>query len=885
MKISGDSIKTKVVIGFTLALSIVVAAIYLTYTSFTKLLDSVEVLSQPNTKLVELQQTLSTISTAESAIRAYTLTTNEEHFRAYLSHLDTIQSRIDSLEHLMQDSPRELAQVDSISALLHEKQKSLNLYVALKKQQKENNYSGKAMRQIASTAKQKPLSTTIRQHTTTTISDRLDMNGTNAGESLDVPQQVEEKEDKRGFFGKIFSKKEKEPKNLPPPPKVIVPQLNVKQEVEVDTSTAAIPVAPLNQVRRILHNVQREADEQAQQLQAKELALLQQDKQIMDQVRTMMHELERHEQEQTALKSNEARKVAQETSGIMLAIGMLGLVSGIAFILVILRDLTRSNNYKSRLIQAQKEAVQLARAKEAFVANMSHEMRTPLNVVLGFTQQLRHTPLQPQQAEHLQAIDGAGQHLLHIVNDVLDLSKMEAGKLQINHTPFSLRQLLTQVEQAFALKASSKSILLSFHTDSAIPDSLCADALRLKQVLFNLVDNAIKFTHQGEVKVDVRLRSRRRSRVALSIAVSDTGIGIPQERLQHVFGEFNQADDSILRKYGGTGLGLPISKKLVDMQGGTLMVKSEYSQGTTFTIVLPMQVSQQEAPAPPAEAVPLPAAFRGFKALVVDDDAYSRTLCNLILSRWGMQVHLANDGQEALELVQQHSFDIVLTDIQLPGMSGKTVARNIRKLDKQVPIIALTANILSNEAGFFKNSAITGHILKPFTEQELHQKLAEALPAEPIAPEPTPVPQQQSIAAPAKRVAEAEEKASEEGGLYDLSEMRLFTGDDHQALAAILEVLVQDQEQNLEQLQQAAAAQNWEAAGNMAHKMLTAFKHLKAHSVTPHLLQLEQVLHTGQQEVAVLEQAVQAAQPQVQQVLRALQLEMQNLNAMAEATS
>lgn len=881
MKIFGDSIKTKVVIGFTLALSIVVAAIYLTYTSFTKLLDSVEVLSQPNHKLKELQHTLATISTAESAIRAYTLTTKEDHFKAYLMHLDTIESQIDSLERMMQHSPRELAQVDSISVLLDAKQQSLERYVALKKQQKLNNYSGKAMRQIASTAEEKPLSTTIRQHTTTTISDRLDMNGTGPELQEESPaeqeQQVEKDEDKRGFFGRLFSKKEKEGRQQEAPPKVIVPQLDVKQEIKIDTSRASTPVAPLNKVRRILHNVQREADAQEQQLEAKELALLQQDKQIMDQIRTMIYELENHEQAQTAINSSRARSVAQETSVIMLIIGIIGLGSGIAFILVILRDLTRSNNYKSRLIHAQKEAVKLARAKEAFVANMSHEMRTPLNVILGFTQQMRHTPLQPQQQDHVQAINGAGQHLLHIVNDVLDLSKIEAGKLEIDHTPFGLRQLLTDVEQAFQLKASSKSVLLTCKADEHIPDALCGDPLRLKQVLFNLVDNAIKFTHQGEVTVDVRLRSRRRSRAVLSIAVADTGIGIPEDRMQHVFGEFNQADDSILRKYGGTGLGLSISKKLVEMQGGTLTVNSVYGEGTTFTIVLPMRVTQEQVPSLPAESVPMPAAFKGFKALVVDDDAYSRTLCDLILSRWGMQVHLANDGQEALDLVQEHTFDIVLTDIQLPGMSGKTVARNIRKLDKQVPIIALTANILSNDADFFKNTAITAHILKPFTEQELHQKLAEALPTTPIVPFEPIATIQQPIAEPkpAQNHDDAQEGLDE--ALFDLSEMRLFTGDDQQALADILELLLEDQEQNLEKLQQTAEANDWEANANMAHKMLTAFKHLHAYSVTPYLQQLEQVLHTGNPDEAILRQAAGEAQRQVQEVLAALRREVASM--------
>lgn len=591
-----------------------------------------------------------------------------------------------------------------------------------------------------------------------------------------------------------------------------------------------------------------------------------------------MYQLERHEQEQAALNSSRARDVAEETSVIMLLIGIVGLGSGIAFILMILRDLTRSNNYKSRLIQAQKEAVKLARAKEAFVANMSHEMRTPLNVILGFTQQMRHAPLQPQQQEHLQAINGAGQHLLHIVNDVLDLSKIEAGKLQIDRTVFSLHRLLTEVEQAFALKASSKSVTFSCKADPAIPDGLCGDALRLKQVLFNLADNAIKFTHQGQVQVEVSLRSRRRNRAVLSIAVADTGIGIPQERIQHVFGEFNQADDSILRKYGGTGLGLSISKKLVEMQGGTLAVNSVYGEGTTFTIVLPMQVAQEQVPAAPPEPLAVPATFRGFKVLVVDDDAYSRTLCDLILSRWGMKVYLANDGQEALDLVQQHSFDVVLTDIQLPGMSGKTVARNIRRLDKQVPIIALTANILSNDTDFFKNSAITAHVMKPFTEQELHEKLAEALPISPIDVQE----EEQHVPAGTLRLPAAAVAQTPEAPLYDLSEMRLFTGDDHQALADVLEVLVEDQEQNLKQLEQTAAAQDWEANANMAHKMLTAFKHLKAHTVTPYLLQLEQVLHTGEAEQSVLEQAVAEALPQVQKVLGALRQELQSVRATAE---
>ncbi|MHA6249499.1 ATP-binding protein [Pontibacter sp. CAU 1760] len=872
MKIFGDSIKSKVIVGFTLALGIVLAAVYLTYTSFTKLLNSVDVLSKPNSKLAEMQFTLATISSAESSIRAYTLTTKPEHFQEYLSHLKTVEDQISSLHYLMQDNPQEIAQLDSISSLLEAKEQSLEQYVALKKEQQSLDYSGKAMRQIASTVEEQPLATTIKQHTTTTISDRLTLEK-DAEEPDDsvFQQQEQQSEPKRGFFGKLFSKKGKEDIKPTPPPKVIVPQLNVTQEVRIDTNATATRVAPLAKVRRILHSVQRESDKKKEVLQAKELALLQQDKHIMDQVRDMMYQLEQNEQAQMQENSVQARKVAKETSTVLLIIGVLGLSAGLAFMLVILRDITRSNNYKAKLVIAQKEALQLARAKEAFVANMSHEMRTPLNVIMGFSQQLHHTPLEQQQQEYLQAVNGAGEHLLHIVNDVLDLSKIEAGKLHINHTVFSLKQMLKQVEHAFALKASSKRIHFLTRTDETIPDVLQGDALRLKQVLFNLVDNAIKFTHEGRVLVSVRLKTIRRTRVVISFAVSDTGIGIPEERIQYVFGEFNQADNSILRKYGGTGLGLSISKKLVEMQGGTLNVQSVHNQGTTFTFVLPLQVSKEGLPAPVASTAPaLPTTFQGYTALVIDDDAYSRKLCELILSRWGMEVHLANDGQEAMAQVRERRFDIVLTDIQLPGVSGKTVARNIRKVDKKVPILALTANILSNEENFFQNSAISGHLLKPFTEQELHQKLAEALPVPAQVSPAYPV----AIEEPVAVVASATDAP-----LYDLSEMRMFTGTDEEALAAVLEVLLADQQQNLQDLSTAAAQKEWEKAANVAHKMLTAFKHLKAHTVTPALLEVEQVLHTGYADPAELTEATRQVAQHTKLVLAALQQEQEALRA------
>ena len=867
MKLFGDSIKAKVLVGFGLALSMVVVAIYLTYASFTQLLNSVDELSKPNTKLTSLHHTLATISAAESSIRAYTLTTREHHFRAYLNHLDTIEGQLDTLRAMMGRNKADVAHIDSIGVLLKAKQKSMQRFVALKKEQQRLNPSDKALRQIASAAEPKPTSTTIRQHTTTTISDRLPT----AREAAEPQPEQETPDSKKSFWGKLFSRKEKETPQSSKPPQVIIPEINVTQEVKVDTNNVVAPVAQLAKVRNILNKVKRESEKKEAILKAEELALLQQDKQIMDQIRGMMYELEQHEQAQEQLNSETARNVAKETSTILLLVGILGLGSGVAFILLILRDITRSNNYKSSLIRAQKQAVQLARAKEAFVANMSHEMRTPLNVILGFTEQMQHTQLQKQQQEHVQAINSAGQHLLHIVNDVLDLSKLEAGKLSINPTHFNLQQLVTELEQAFVLKASAKGISFKCSVDANVPDTLQGDLLRIKQVLFNLIDNAIKFTHEGQVEVSVSLKSQRRNRVTACFMISDTGIGIPKERLKHVFGEFNQADDTIVRKYGGTGLGLSISKKLVEMQGGTLTLSSEAGKGTTFKMLLPL-LSVPQSMATPAKTVVAPGSFKGYTALVIDDDAYSRTLCELILGRWGMQVYLANDGHEALEMAKKHALDVVITDLQLPGVSGKTVSRAIRKYNKQVPILALSANILSNDADFFKGSAITGHLLKPFTELELYQLLATVLP---VTPAEAQAPSEQG-SQPA--ISEAEPPRQ----LYCLDEMRLFTGPDNQMLAMVLSVLLTDQEQNLAQLKTYTAASDWNKAGTVAHKMITGFKQLKADSVVPHLAVLEQVLHTSSFDEGNMPEVARDAIESATIVLRALEQELASLRQTAQ---
>ncbi|QCR24163.1 ATP-binding protein [Pontibacter sp. SGAir0037] len=856
--------KTKVITGFSLALSVIVVALHLTYSSFTQLLHSVSILSQPNVKLVKLQHTLADMATAESSIRAYTLTTNNKHLDAYLSNMETVDCQIDSLRLFFARTQAERLQVDSVSALLQAKKQRLEQYIALKKQHRDYNYSGEVMQQIASSAVNPPKATTIKRSTTTTISERA--------ATEDTKPQAEEK-NRRSLLSRIFSKKPEEPKPEEAPALKSIPQVTVRQNTSVDSSKASTTeVAELGQVRRILNDVQRKANRNESMLLKQELALLQQDKQIMDKIRAMIYKLEQHELKQAAVNSAHAKKVAHNTSLTLLLIGVFGLVIGIAFILLILRDITRSNLYKKQLIRARKEAVQLARTKEAFLANMSHEIRTPLHTVLGYAEQLKNSPLQLQQQEQLQAIHNAGEHLLHIANDVLDLSKLEAGKVQVQITEFSLPTLLQEVEQAFVLKAKGKGIGFRIELSEQLQQPLQGDPVCLKQVLFNLADNAIKFTHQGEVCIQAHLKSERRGIMVVEIVVSDTGIGIPPEKVEHIFGEFNQADSSIIRQYGGTGLGLAISKRLAEMQNGGLYLQSTPGKGSAFSLILSMRKGNRIAAS--ASKAPVRQAQETLKSkqvLVIDDDAYSRNLCEMVLQRWGAIVTLAEDGYAALEAVSRQAFDLVLTDIQLPGMSGKALARAIRKKNPHIPIVALTANIMSNSSNFFAKTGISDYLLKPFSEQALLHTLTKAIsqastePMKQHAQKPQHNKQTETPAAPP---------------LYDLTEMRLFAGNDQEALLAILEVLVTDHHQNLKKLAQAFDEGNWQGLGIVAHKMLTAFKHLKAHHIADPLLKLEQLLHQeNTPDKAQLEKLVKHLQLSITLVLDNLRQEIKQLSA------
>lgn len=375
-----------------------------------------------------------------------------------------------------------------------------------------------------------------------------------------------------------------------------------------------------------------------------------------------------------------------------------------------------------QLNASEKKVREAARVKENFLANMSHEIRTPMNAMLGFTHLLQQEDLPPKAAEYVETIARSGENLLSIVNEILDLSSIEAGMMRIESSPFSLRGQFRALESLLGPKAFEKHLALSVTVDESVPDDLIGDPHRLTQVMVNLVGNAIKFTEHGKIRVSVHEEWAREGKFFCRIEVEDTGIGISPDLLPHVFDRFRQAEESPGRRYGGTGLGLAIVRELVQLQGGTIDVRSERGKGTCFTVRIPYLlergVTGREKPSPAPKA-----GQQGHLAapiLVAEDNEINRRLLQHLLGRWGYAYDMAMNGREAIEKLEAGDYAMVLMDIQMPDIDGYAATRHIRNvLRSDIPVIAMTAHAMEGDREKCLSQGMDDYIAKPIREQAL----------------------------------------------------------------------------------------------------------------------------------------------------------------------
>jgi PAS domain S-box-containing protein len=490
-------------------------------------------------------------------------------------------------------------------------------------------------------------------------------------------------------------------------------------------------------------------------------------------------------------------------------------------------DLTAEKEESQSLTNSRNEAEELNIAKSEFLARVAHEVRTPLNAIMGFTEQLLQTSLDERQSEYLNIIDKSSEHLLSLINDVLVLSKVEAGELNFDESPFKLDYTLKYLEETLGQRAADKNLILDFDMDERLNMVLIGDTLRLRQILINFLSNAIKFTNQGRISLKCSLQAETEKKVQVRFEVSDTGIGIDPENLDVIFEEFKQADSNIAKRYGGTGLGLTICKNLIEMQNGSLAVTSKEGSGTTFTFTLPFTRGAKSDIVPHDLGSIDSDRLKDRSVLLVDDDSVNRLLGKTILEKLECDYEIAGTGKEAIEKLDQDDFDVVLLDIHLPDINGVEIARYLRreKNNSISKIIAVTAAVVQKDIKSLYREGIDDVLLKPFKEVLLYNKICNVLGFK--------------VEAETQQETKIILREYKEPKAFDLSELKKMAGGDIDFVNQMLLTFISNTENSIILMEKFMNEGEWEQLGETAHKILPSFRHLVVKSVVDKLVDLK----------------------------------------------
>jgi PAS domain S-box-containing protein len=401
-------------------------------------------------------------------------------------------------------------------------------------------------------------------------------------------------------------------------------------------------------------------------------------------------------------------------------------------IFINISNISPQKSYLQQLVKSKEAAEYGKKVKENFLANMSHELRTPINGVIGLTQLLRKTPINDQQLSMLELLEKSSQSLLGVINDVLDISKIESGKFNIIPAPNNIREIIGSVFQLLKFKADEKMIDMLLDIDPNVPEYMMIDALRLNQILMNLLSNAIKFTNKGYVKLTVQVLDRDKDRLKIKFSIEDTGIGIAEENLSKVFDSFEQANVDTANIYGGTGLGLTIVKKLVELTSGELNVSSQIGKGSIFNIINWITIAEKSEFRKEDVVEPKKlGSFNQLCVLVAEDNMVNQFILSKMLKDWNVNVEMVDNGRKLIEKLHQQNFDIILMDTHMPDMNGYQTAKAIRmdfeEPKRSIPIISLSASALDHEKEEAISAGMNDVLSKPFQPYELHDKIQKIL--------------------------------------------------------------------------------------------------------------------------------------------------------------
>lgn len=812
-----DSLKLKVLLGYGLSFITIFFACYVVIESYNNLKISIDKISSPNTQLIKINKIVTSLSEAENNFQLFSVSKNTMYLRRYRSRVDDIKLDLVNLNANVYHNVKSKILIDSMCNLLDTRNRELRRYLYFMR-----NYSNKYSDTLKSRLGQIKDSSRTKIIINTTIDFTID-----TLETI-VPKK------KKSFLGRLFTKK----KNLNPD---TLKTILVRKENIIDSTFIVQPDTLLSGVDNLLSLAKKKDIDNKKIISYRTIKLIRTNIKIITKLKLLVDELEKEYLIKVQRETNNTRNIAENSILIISLVLGVGFLISVIFILIVFRDISKSNFYKLKLVKAKKEAEDLGKVKEEFLANMSHEIRTPLNSIIGFTHLLKNSPLINEQKSNVEIIESSSKHLLYIVNDILNLSKLQANEYVINKLAFKPYNLGYDIYELLSVEATDRGIDFNYIFKGDKKAIYISDSFRIKQMIINIVNNAIKFTPEGKVDLIITLGENNLSHDNLAIVIKDTGIGIKENKLKSIFDSFTQGEIFTERKYGGTGLGLSISKKILDLLDGNIEVKSEYFKGSEFIINIPIEKSNQTSLERKNERIEFPEELKKYKFLIAEDDKYSRLLIEKIFMKLHLDADFVSNGKLAIKALENIEYDMLITDINMPELNGLDLCKYIRASKKfnKIPILGLTANVRRTDIEKYISIGMNNCILKPFNENDLVRIIADCFEIETLIID-------ESIQDTTNKDLLESDSVSTKNLMYSLEDIKQFIGDDKELLLSLIDTFISSAEESCLSLENALDKKDFLEIGSIAHRMLSSYNQMKIISIVPILKELDDILHKSE---------------------------------------
>ncbi len=733
-------------------------------------------------KFIETGTLINLVYETDGFSRLALLTESDEDFEKYMAKTDSLFRKIDEIKSLTTNN-FQIKQLDSVKSLLKEKNRNIEQLRILRLTNQKDTSLDDIMREV------RKLEASV---------------GLNSVESLiKNPSKLNTRE------RKIWQK--------------YADYLNSDATRDTSTVKSKTVDSMLTAARYIVSEAKKENSRIRESLIQKENELIRNDLNISERLREIIASFDREITKNNNLEKQQRAKSMERTKEILKFAGILGGIVVLLFSYFILSDFFRAERFKKNLEESKNYAESLLKSREQLISTVSHDLKTPLNTISGYSELFENSTLSEKQKYYLAQITSSSHFISHLVDDLLDFSKLEAGKLPIESVPFSLENIIIEAGNAVKQQFPQKAVDLKFSISQEIKSKIFeSDPLRIRQIINNLVGNAFKFTETGSVEIKVEELEKFDKISKIKISVIDTGIGISEEKQQLIFNEFTQAETEIAHKFGGSGLGLAISKKLTELLGGSLIVESVLGEGSNFILTLPLKNSDRILTKTiPKEHI----SFGGLKAVIIDDDESMRALLQEILG----QMDIASEAFDNFENFHANfDFDFVLTDIQMPKTDGFTVLKKLKNGEissyKNQPVLAMTGS-REHSRDFYLKKGFSEMLPKPFSKKQLVAVLERIFP-------------NRRNFSKENIVDEIFKSNSADNEKFDLSLLKSFLNTS-QALEEVLKVFNAQTEKDLQQIKNSIAENDTKTISEIAHRMLTMFRQIRAKEVIPILEKME----------------------------------------------